>query len=319
MSAERRWRVLIGSRSFGQADPSHIRQLEEAGCEVVPNSLGRAYREEELLELLPEMDAIITGTDELTARVIEAAGRLRTIAKHGVGLDNIDLEAARRRGIVVTATPGAIHDSVADLTMGLIIAVARQIVPAHNSTVAGEWRNFVGLELRDKTLGIIGLGRIGKGVCLRALPFGMRVVAYDLYPDEEFARAHGVRFVGLEELLATSDVVTLHASAGNDGRLLGRREIGLMKPGAIFINTSRGKLVDEGALYEALAVGRLAGAGLDVFEEEPPRGPLLELPNVVLTPHIAGQTREGMIRMGEMTVQNCLRALRGEEPLYRVV
>ena len=184
-----RWRVLIGSRSFGKAFPEHLIQLREAGCEVIENTIGRAYREMELLEELPGMDAIITGTDQLTAKVINAADTLKTIVKHGVGLDTIDLEAARARGIVVSYTPGAMQDSVADLTLALMLTVARKIVPAHLGTREGLWKAFFGMELKDKVLGIIGLGRIGRAVCRRAQAFGMRVIAYDLYPDKDFAKA----------------------------------------------------------------------------------------------------------------------------------
>ena len=315
-----KWRVLIGSRSFGQSDPSHLTQLAAAGCEVIPNTVGRGYRAAELIEALRGVDAIITGTDELTAEVIEQADRLKTIAKHGVGLDNIDLAAARARGISVTATPGAIHDAVADLTLGLLLALVREIVPSHLSVQAGQWKRFIGYELRDKTLGIVGLGRIGKEVCLRAQAFGMRVLAYDLYPDQGFASQHNVTFVLLDELLQQSDVVSLHAPpTGDDKPLLGERELALLKPSAYLINTARGQLADEVALATALKTGQLAGAGLDVFVDEPPKGsPLLGLENVVLTSHIAGQTVEGQRRMGDITLENCLRALRGEKPLYEV-
>jgi D-3-phosphoglycerate dehydrogenase len=315
-----RWRVLIGSRSFGKAAPEHVTRLEDAGCEVIPNALGRAYRAPELIEALRGVDAIITGTDELTAEVISGAGQLKTIAKHGVGLDNIDLEAARLRGIVVTATPGAIHDSVADHTLALLLTLARSVIPAHLSLRAGEWQGFTGIELRGKTLGIVGLGRIGKGVCQRAQAFGMHVVAHDPYPDAAFAATHGVTFLPFAELLARADVVSLHAGvAGASGPLIGAAELTAMKPTAFLLNTARGHLVDEAALAGALRAGRLAGAGLDVFVAEPPRdSPLLAVENVVLTPHVAGQTVEGLRRMGEMTVENCLRALRGETPLSQV-
>jgi D-3-phosphoglycerate dehydrogenase len=313
------WRVLIGSRSFGQAAPEHLAQLEAAGCEVIPNKVGRAYRAAELLEALRGVDAIITGADELTTEVIEAADRLKTIAKHGVGLDNIDLAAARAKGIVVTATPGAIHDSVADMTLALLLALGRKLVPAHLSVQGGGWKGATGLELRDKILGIIGLGRIGKAVCQRAQAFGMQVIAYDLYPDQAFAAVHGVTFVDLSQLLAGADVVSLHAAVTEDRPLLDREALALMKPTALLINTARGQLVDETALAEALREGRLAGAGLDVFTAEPPhQSPLLGLDNVVLTPHIGGRTAEGLRRMGEMTLENCLRALRGEPPLFQV-
>lgn len=315
-----KWRVLIGSRSFGQVFPEHIRQLEAAGCEVIPNGVGRAYRAAELMTALDGVDAIITGTDELTAKVIHAATQLKTIAKHGIGLETIDLAAARSRGIVVSATPAAPSDAVADLALGLLLAVARKIVPAHQSTVAGQWKNYTGMELRDKVLGIVGLGRIGRQVCLWAQGFGMRIIAHDPYADPEFAAAHGVTLVTLDELLAQADVITLHAPpdpAG--GPLLGAAELAAMKPGALLINTARGALVDEAALAEALQRGHLGGAGLDAFVDEPPVGsPLLALDNVVLTPHIGGSTVDGRRRMGEMTVQNVLRALHGQPPLYQV-
>ncbi|MDP9379409.1 MAG: phosphoglycerate dehydrogenase [Chloroflexota bacterium] len=314
------WRVLVGSRSFGKASPDHFRVLEAAGCDVIPNTTGRAYRAEELIEALRDVDAIITGTDELTRDVIYRAERLKTIAKHGVGLDSIDLQAARERGVVVSATPAAIHDSVADHTLALLLAVTRHVVPGHVSTAAGEWGNYVGVELRGRTLGLVGFGRIGKGVCLRAQAFGMSVVAYDPFPDEPFAAAHDVRFLPLVDLLSTSDVVSLHAGVLDASRpLLGADEVAAMKRGAYLINTARGQLVDEIALARALQEGRLAGAGLDVFASEPSRdSPLLGLPNVVHTPHVAGQTVEGLLRMGDQTVENCLRALRGEPPLFQV-
>ncbi|NJN97785.1 MAG: phosphoglycerate dehydrogenase [Anaerolineales bacterium] len=315
-----RWRVLIGSRSFGQAFPEHLTQLAAGGCEVVPNGVGRAYHAAELLEVLPEMDAIVTGTDELTAEVINAAPRLRTIAKHGVGLETIDLAAARARGISVSYTPGFIHDSVADLALALLLALARKIVPAHLSTKAGSWKPLFGVELRDKTLGIVGLGRIGKAVCERAKGFGMQVIAYDPYPDEVFAAAHNVVFVSLPELLQRSDIVSLHAPAeATEGPVIGPAQLDLMKPTAFLINTARGQLVDEAALADALREGRLAGAGIDAFVKEPPLGsPLLELDNVVLTPHLGGRTLDGQRRMGELVIENCLRALRGEAPLHQV-
>ena len=315
-----RWRVLIGSRSFGQVFHEHLTQLEAAGCEVIPNGVGRAYHGSELKEALQGIDAIITGTDELTAEVIQGAGSLKTIVKPGVGLETIDLEAARSRGIVVSATPGAVHDSVADLTLALLLALARKVVTAHQSLKSGSWKAFFGMELRDKVLGIVGLGRIGKGVCVRAQAFGMQVIAFDPYPDKEFAITHGVTLVSFDELLAAADVISLHAAAEQvEGPLIGEAELKRMKPGAFLINTARGQLTDEAALAEALRQGQIGGAGLDAFVNEPPTGsPLLTLDNVVLTPHLGGRTLDCQRRMGEMAIENCLRALRGEPPLYEV-
>jgi D-3-phosphoglycerate dehydrogenase len=322
MSATNRWRVLIGSKSFGQLFPEHLRELEQGGCEVIPNGVGgRAYRADELMEALKSVHAIVTGTDELTAAVIAAADSLVTIAKHGVGLETIDLAAAKAKGVSVSSTPGAIHDSVADLTMALLLALARNVVAVHLATKQGGWKSPFGVELRDKVMGIIGLGRIGKGVVLRAKGFGMKVAAFDPYPDVAFAAEHGVTFMALDDLLVQADVVSLHAAAEQvDGTLLNARRLALMKPTAFFLNTARGSLVDEEALVEALRNKRLAGAGLDAFVNEPPTGsPLLTLDNVVLTPHMAGRTLDGARRMGEITVENCLRALRGEVPLYPVI
>ena len=266
------------------------------------------------------MDAIITGTDELTAEVIAAAEGLITIAKHGVGLDTIDLEAAKAHGVIVTSTPGTNHDSVADLTLALILALARSVVRSHNDVKQGGWQAFYGMELMDKTLGIVGLGRIGKAVCVRAQAFGMTVIAHDPYPDESWAEAHGVPFVSMLELLAQADVVTLHAAAEMiDRPPIAAPELAAMKPTAFLINTARGSLVDEDALVEALRSGQIAGAGLDAFVDEPPIGSLLlELDNVVLTAHLGGRTVDAQRKQGEMCIENLLLALRGEDPLYRV-
>jgi D-3-phosphoglycerate dehydrogenase len=317
---EPHWNILIGSRSFGQTFPEHIRRLEDASCTVLPNTVGRAYRAQELMTALGGVDAIITGTDELTAEVIAHAHRLKTIAKHGVGLETIDLDAARAHGIVVSATPQAVSDSVADLTLALLLAVARKVVPSHNTTVAGGWKNYTGMELRDKVLGIVGLGRIGREVCLRAQGFGMKVIAHDSYPHRAFAAEHQVTFVTLDELLTTADVVTLHLPAEQvTGPLLGAAEFARMKPGSLLLNTARGALVDEAALSAALRSGHLGGAGLDAFVDEPPVGsPLLAAANVVLTPHIGGSTVDCRRRMGELVIENLLRVRRGEPPLYQV-
>lgn len=316
------YRVLIASRSFGPNCPAALEGMRTAGCTLIPNEWGRAPTEAELLERIGDVDALISGTEPVTAAVLAAAPRLKVIAKHGVGYENIDLEVARARGIPVAVAGGAIADSVADMAMALLLAVARQIPQGDRSVRDGEWRRMVGVELRGKSLGIIGLGQIGKGLCRRAAGFGLRVVAHDLYPDEGFAREWGVEYLPLGDLLATSDIVSLHAPATPETRhMIDAAALGRMKRGAYLINTARGELVDEAALAAALREGQLAGAGLDVFSAEPPErdNPLLGLDNVVLAPHSAGQTEDGLRRMGEITAENALRVLRGEEPLYRVV
>jgi D-3-phosphoglycerate dehydrogenase len=284
------------------------------------NDQDRAPTEEELLKLIPEADALISGTEPVTAGVLAAATRLKVIAKHGVGYENIDLSAAKARGVPVAVAGGAIADSVADMTIGLLLALARQIPQGNASVKSGEWKRFVGPELRGKSLGLVGLGQIGKEVCRRGKGFGMSLLAYDAYPDQTFAASWGVKYVSLEHLLTQSDFISLHLPVTPQTRqFIDREKLGLMKSSAFLINTARGELSDEAALYEALKSGRLAGAAADVFTNEPPhQNPLLQLENFIAMPHSAGQTPEGLRRMGEITAENILRVLRGEEPLFRV-
>ncbi|MBC8077774.1 MAG: hypothetical protein H7Y32_16990, partial [Chloroflexales bacterium] len=319
-SPPQHYRVLIASRSFGPNCPDALERMRAAGCELAPNPWGRTPSEEELLAQVADIDVLISGTEPLTARVLAAAKRLKVIAKHGVGYENIDLEAAKARGIPVAVAGDAIADSVADMAFALLLALARQIPQGDRAVRQGQWPRPVGMELRGKTLGIVGLGQIGKEVCKRARGFGLNVTAYDLYPDAQFAASWGVRYTALEDLLATSDIVSLHAPVTPATRqLINARTIALMKPGAYLVNTARGELVDEVALAAALATGHLAGAALDVFVREPPgANPLLDQETCIATPHSAGQTVDGLRKLGEITAENVLRTLRGEQPLFRV-
>ena len=316
---EQRYNVLVASRSFGKNCPEVLDRMRAAGCIFLPATFERAPTEEELVAVIGDADVLISGTEPVTARVLAAAPRLRIIAKHGVGYENIDLEAARAGGIPVALAGGAIADSVADMAMALLLAAARQIPQGNASVRRGEWKRFVGPELTGKTLGIAGLGQIGKAVCRRAKGFGMRVIAYDAYPDRAFAASWGVTYLSLEELLEQADFISLHAPLTPETQhLIGAPQLARMKPEAYLVNTARGELVDEAALYEALCSGAIAGAASDVFAHEPPHGsPLLTLDNFIAMPHSAAQTPEGLRRMGEITAENVLRVLRGEEPLYR--
>ncbi len=314
-------RVLIGSRSFGRRFPEHLQMLVEAGCEVVPNTVGRGLRAEELGQALVGVTVIITGTDELTAEVIAGARDLRAIVKHGVGLDNVDLSAARARGIAVVAAPGTMDDSVADMTLALILAAARGVVAGHVAVAAGGWSGPTGVELAGRTLGIVGYGRIGRAVARRARAFGMAIAAHDPFLDASAVAEDDVTLMDLPALLAASHVVSLHAAAGGDV-ILDATALRSVRPGAIVVNTARGSLVDEHALAAALDAGRLAGAAVDVLAEEPPHdSPLVGRPDVVITPHVAGRTEEALRRMGEVTVAHCLQALgrHGAAPVAREV
>jgi D-3-phosphoglycerate dehydrogenase / 2-oxoglutarate reductase len=238
------------------------------------------------------------------------------ISRRGVGYERVDLDAARERNVMVTITTGANQHAVADHVFALILAAGRRILDAHRCVSEGRWAAFSGPELRGKTLGIIGLGRVGKGVALRARGFSMRVVASDPVRDEEFARANGVEYVALEALLADSDVVSVNCSLNETTRgLLDRRALSLMKPGSIFVNTARGGIVDESALADALRGGTIRAAGVDVFDREPPLGsPLIGAPNVVLTPHIAAYTDEATDAANLLAAQVVVDYMQGRLP-----
>jgi D-3-phosphoglycerate dehydrogenase len=305
--------VVITFRSLLETPGKHMAMLAEAGCEVVAPGNSRALTAAELIPLLRDADGIIAGVDDLNAEVLASAPRLKAISRFGVGFDSVDLTAATREGIVVTTTPGCNHVSVAELALGLIFSLARRLPQMNVATHAGEWPIYRGVELWGKTLGVVGMGRIGKAISTRAKGLEMEVVAYDVIPDPAFAREHGIALVSLDDLLRRSDFVTLHCPATPGAPpLIGEEQLRLMKPGAFLINTARGTLVDEEALYRALVEGRLAGAGLDVFHKEPPGpNPLLTLDNVVATPHIGG-TRDSGVRSSKMAVENLLAVLRGE-------
>jgi D-3-phosphoglycerate dehydrogenase len=311
----RRWRVLIASRSFGKSCPDVLDRLRQEGCDLISTGLARAPSEDELLALVGDVEAIVSGTEPLSARVLGAAPRLRVISKHGVGVENIDLSAARSRGIEVRVAGGAIADSVADLAMGLLLALARQLPAADAATRAGAWDRFVGTELRDRTLGVVGLGQIGRAVCRRASGFGMRLLATDALPDRDFAAKWGIQLVSLADLLPSADFVSLHVPVTPETRgLIGEPQLASMKSGSFLINTARGELVDEGALTAALVSGHLGGAACDAFQREPPVGsPLLQAPNFIATPHCGGQTTAGLRRMGEITAENLLQTLQQGE------
>lgn len=300
--------VLLSVSSFGEADERPVRLLEATGATVVPNPFGRRLKEEEISELIADADAVIAGTEPLNAAVLERAPRLRVISRVGVGLENVDLNAALSLGIVVRNTPDALTDSVAELTLGGILNVLRHVGEMDRAMRAGQWERKMGSQLHGRTVGIVGLGRIGRRLAELLAPFEVEVIASDRAPDVGAAARLGVRYVEFDELLAAADVVTLHLP-GLGHSLVGERELGLMKPDAVLVNASRGGLVDEAALLAALDAGRLGGAYLDTFEEEPYDGPLRKQPRVLLTPHAGSYSREARARMEFEAVQNLIDAL----------
>lgn len=292
-------------------DEKAVARLREAGLSVtVKTGMGEAELVEELKK---GYDAIVVrSATKVRKPAIDAAQGLKLIIRAGVGLDNIDADYAEAKGIKVLNTPKASTDSVAELALAHMFALARALVRATETMREGKWEKkaFHGIELQGKTLGVIGIGRIGQAVARRALCLGMRVLAYDKYVKEP--PLPGVRMVSLEELLRESDFVTLHIPPDPAGPVIGAREIALMKDGAFLINCARGGVVDEKALLEALNSGKLGGAGLDVFEEEPPKNmELLKHPKVTLTPHIGAQTHEAQARIGDEIVEILLSWAKG--------
>ena len=238
----------------------------------------------------------------------------------GTGLDNIDINIATNKKIIVTNTPTANLDAVADLTFGLILSLARRIPEADNKTKSGEWEKIIGKSVWEKTLGIIGLGKIGRQVVKRAQGFKMNILVYDLVKDEKFAQSYSIKYVNLEELLQKSDYITIHIPLNDATRgMISYKELEKVKKEAFLINTSRGGIVDEQALYKALRNNQLKGAALDVYSNEPPvESPLKELDNVIMTPHIGAYTEEAIENMGMQAAQNLIDVLEGRKPKNRI-
>ncbi len=313
--------VLVTATSFGKRDPELRRELESAVGQVIYNPHARPLEASELIPLLAEADGIIAGLDHINAEVIAGALHLRVIARYGAGVDRVDLEAASEHGIAVTNTPGANSTAVAELAVLLILALARSLIQADRVARGGSFPRLAGIGLVERTVGIIGLGDIGMQVAQRLRAFGCRLVAYDPYRTLLEAETAGIELASLPVLLEQSDFVTLHAPALPETRGMVNAEfLAAMKPGAFFVNTARGELIDEDALAQALASGHLAGAALDCFQKEPPPAdhPLLQLPQVIVTPHTGAQTDQAVRQMGQMALQACLDVLRGKIPEHIV-
>jgi phosphoglycerate dehydrogenase-like enzyme len=314
-------RVLVTPTSFGKTDPALRRELEAEVGEVVYNNSGKPLKAAELEKLVPGFDGYIAGLDEITGAVLRAADRLKVIARYGVGVDQVDLTAARELGIVVTNTPGANSNAVAELAVGLILALARGIPQASQETKAGGWPRPASFSLEGRTVGLYGLGAVGKQVVRRLVGFDCALLAYDVAPDKSFAAAHAVTFCSPEELVGKADFLSLHCPVLPETRgMVNEAFLNKMKPGAFLVNTARGELVDEASLLAALQSGRLRGAALDVYSHEPPGvdHPLLKLPQVIATPHIASHSDGATNAMGRMALADCLAVLKGETPRYPV-
>ncbi|MDF2672741.1 MAG: Glyoxylate reductase [Clostridiales bacterium] len=311
-------KILITPRSFGKTSNVPFEMLDKYNYELIKNDTGKKYNEDELLEIIEDFDGIIVGLDPITERVLEKGKKLRVVSKYGVGLDNIDLETAKKLGVKVTYTPGANNESVADFAFALMLTLSRKISKLDEIVRNNRWEKKIGTEVYGKTIGIIGTGAIGKGVAGRATGFNMEILAYDLYPNEAFANRIGMKYVDKKTLLEKSDFITLHVPLTDEMyHFIDSEELNMMKDSAILINTSRGGIVNEDALYNALKYNKIAGAALDVYETEPPtNNRLLELDNILLSSHCGASTVDATNRMGVMAVEGLVSVLEGMEPKY---
>ncbi|MHB8807549.1 MAG: phosphoglycerate dehydrogenase [Anaerolineaceae bacterium] len=314
-------KILVTPTSFGISDPELRTSLETAVGKVVYNTSGKPLKAADLVAIISDFDGYIAGLDEINAAALAAAVHLKVIARYGVGVDNVDLKAAREHGIIVTNTPGANAKSVAELTVGLILSLARDIPQAAQATKAGGWPRTNGISLEGKTIGLIGLGAIGKQTARRLYGFDCRLLAYDVYQDTAFAATNAIEYVDMNQLLAESDFIVLHCPLTDQTRaLVNEKFLSKVKKGAFLINTARGELIDETALLSALQSGILRGAAVDVYSKEPPNAdnPLLKSERVIATPHMSSHSDGATNNMGRMALENCVAVLRGIPPLHPV-
>jgi D-3-phosphoglycerate dehydrogenase len=304
-------KILVTPRSFGKTNPALFERLRAAGLEVVRNDTGGILSAAQMREKIADCEGVILGVDPLNAEVLDAAPLLRAVARYGVGLDNVDLAVCKTRGIAVSRTVGANSDAVADCAFGLMLAVARGTTLMDRQCRKKDWRKITGIDVYGKTLGIIGFGAVGQRVARRARGFSMRVLAHDPVFDARAAAELDAESADVDTICREADFITLHTTLNDATRnLINARRLAGMKATAVLVNTARGGLIDEAALLAALREGRIHGAGLDVFAEEPPLDQgWYHLDNVVLGPHCAASTNGATEAMGTMAADNLLRDL----------
>lgn len=312
--------VLVLSRKFREQADFAREFLEARGCTLAERSFDYPVTEETLVEIIKDVDGLITGLEQITPRVFAAANRLKAVSAGGVGYDHINVEEANKRGIAVCICAGCNNYSVSELVFGMMVGLARNIYPADRALRQGEWMRYLGYDLWGKTLGIVGLGRVGKAVALLGRAFGMRLLANDIEWDITFANEHGISYVPFERILDEADFITMHVPlTPQTHNMIDENAIGRMKRTAYLINAARGPVVKESALVDALTQRRIAGAALDVFEVEPhPNNPYIGLDNVILTPHIGGSTQEAFDRAFYLALVNVSNVINGLPPHCQV-
>lgn len=311
-------RVLITCPQLQATIGGYRKLFEERNIDIELPDVDQQLSEAQLLDLIDGFDGVIAGDDEFTARVLEKASRLRIIARWGVGVDAVDLAAAERLGILVSNTPDVFAHEVADVVMGYVVLLARQLHKLDQSVRDGNWVKIQGISTRDKTMGVIGVGSIGRQVVGRAAAFGMATMGYDIAPvDDAFVEETGIRLADLEELLEGSDFISLNCNlTPANTHMLGAREFTLMKRGVYIINAARGALINESALVQALREGKVAGAALDVFEKEPlpANSPLRQFANCIFGTHNSSNTTEAVKRVNDLAIENLLHGLEVSRP-----
>lgn len=314
-------KILVTPTSLQpQSDQAALGELQQFCKDLVFNPTGKPLSEDDLIPLLQGCDGYVAGLDFITEKVINACPDLKVISRYGVGCDRVDLEAAKKAGIIVTNTPGVNAEAVGELAMALLLSLLRKITYLNADTKNGGWVRSTGTECKGRTIAILGLGSIGRVVARCAKGFDMQIMAYDPYIDEAYCRENGIKADTFEKCVRHADVISLHLPLMDSTRhIIDRDVIRNMKDGAILINTSRGGLIDEEAAYEALKSGKLGGLGLDAFEQEPPKdSPLFEFENVVVTPHTGAHTKEATRNMADLAVKNVIDVLKGQKCQYIV-
>ena len=301
------FRILTTCSSFGKVAAETLEMLQKAGFEVVNNPHGRKLTKEESLDLMPGFEGMIAGTEKLDKEILSNAPDLKYICRLGTGMDNVDLEAARELGVVVENTPDAHVKGVAEITLAGILSLARHLHVADAKMRNGVWKKHMGRLLEGKTIGLIGLGRVAKHLVHLLQPFQPVIYAIDPYPDHDFAEAYDIKFMKKHELIAESDIISLHIPyTPENNNYIDARELGLMKKDVLFINASRGGLVNEDELFKFLTNNKQAFAYMDTFSSEPYAGPLTTLDNILLTPHIGSSANETRIEMERAAAQNVI-------------
>lgn len=312
-------KVLVTATNYSRLCANAKQLLLDNGCEIMENPYGRPLTFEELKEVVGSVDGVIAGVDTWNEDVFKLAPQLKGIARFGVGVDNIDLEAARKYGIQVTNVPRGNANAVAELAVGLMIAVRRSIPLLDQSTKNGGWDRFVGSELAGGTVGLLGFGNIAQLTAKKLRGFDVELIAYDKYPDAAKAEEYGVKLTTFEQVLTDSDIVSMHLPSLNETyHIMNDGAFSMMKSSAVFINTARGAVVDEQALARALTSGAIAGAAIDVYEAEPVSAdnPILRTRNLITTPHTAAETYETYERVSMVTAQALLDIFEGREPQH---